>query len=294
MEWERDEENEPVHAWSRYAVSTRWTPRSASHILMHNGVHMGVVWILNVCSIQVSRWCKIELHEGRLVSISHVQRCFLTRPSRQNVDSHSRFPENGTRDEAKGRCGNKCWNLDTVQEVARNECLAGFHQPQDRCFQGVRWWLQHPEDPLDVSLCRTDSSIQSLGIVFCRETRTSKWNEPQGRLEHLQSQSQLPVTGDHFSASHSLLQNGRAQSPSPRSESGEQRCRLQSPPFRCWSGSPTGFPVRCEARIHGTPKPAWWKASWRFNQCLQIITRQYATRNAPRGDVQWHAGVYEA
>jgi hypothetical protein len=29
------------------------------------------------------------------------------------------------------------------------------------------------------------------------------------------------------------FKNQRAQSPSPHSASGEQRCRLQSPPFRC-------------------------------------------------------------
>jgi len=54
----------------------------------------------------------------------------------------------------------------------------------------------------------------------------------------------------------------------PRSALGEQRCRLQSVPFRCWSGSPPDLPGICEARIHGTPEPPWWKASWRYDQWL--------------------------
>jgi len=53
-------------------------------------------------------------------------------------------------------------------------------------------------------------------------------------------------------------------------------------------------PVICEAWIHGTPKPPWWKASWCYNPRLQSITQQYARPNAPRGNVQQHMGVYQA
>jgi len=82
--------------------------------------------------------------------------------------------------------------------------------------------------------------------------------------------------------------------PSPRSASGENHCRLQSPLFRCWSGCPTQPAVISKARIHGTPKPLWWNASWCYDQRLQSITRQYARCNAPRGNIQQHAGVYKA
>jgi len=158
----------------------------------------------------------------------------------------------------------------------------------------VRCQLQLSEDPLDVSLGRTDSSIRRLATVFCRETWTRTYNELQGRLEPLQSQSKLPATSNHRSALQPLLRSQRAQSASPRSASGEQRCLMQSPPFRCWSGCPPEPPVICEARIHGTPKPSWWKASWRYDQRLQSITRQYARRTAPRGNIPRHTGVYQA
>jgi len=88
--------------------------------------------------------------------------------------------------------------------------------------------------------------------------------------------------------------NQRAQSPSPRSASGGQRCRLHSPPFRWWSGCPPELPVISEARIHGTPTPPWWQASWWYNQRLQSITRPYARRNAPCGIIQQYPGVYQA
>jgi len=162
---------------------------------------------------------------------------------------------------------------------------------RDRCFQGVKCQLQLSEDPLNVSLGQTASSIRSLATVLCREPWISTWNDSQERLERLQSQSQLPAARKHLSASYSLLPNQRAQSPSPRSASREHRCHLQSPPFRHWSGCPPELPVICEAQIHGTPKPPWWKASWRYNQRLQSITRQYARCNAPGDNKQWHAGV---
>jgi hypothetical protein len=65
-----------------------------------------------------------------------------------------------------------------------------------------------------------------------RHEQAQKTN-PQGWLEHLQSQSQQPVTSNDLSASQSLLRNQRGQSPTHRSALGEQRCRLQSLPFRC-------------------------------------------------------------
>jgi hypothetical protein len=42
----------------------------------------------------------------------------------------------------------------------------------------------------------------------------------------------VPATSNHLSAWHPLLRDKRAQSPSPRLALGEQRCCLQSPPFR--------------------------------------------------------------
>jgi len=58
--------------------------------------------------------------------------------------------------------------------------------------------------------------------------------------------------------------------------------------------APPGLPVICEARIHGAPKPLWWKASWRYDHRLQSITRQYTRRNTPRVNIQRHAGIYQA
>jgi len=51
MEWEGDERNEPVPAWSCNPVSTSRKPRSASRIQSHNWVHLGIVRILYVCAI---------------------------------------------------------------------------------------------------------------------------------------------------------------------------------------------------------------------------------------------------
>jgi len=183
--------------------------------------------------------------------------------------------------------------LGTVQEAARNKLLEGLYLQWDRYFQRVGCWLRHSEDPLDVSLGRTDSSIWSLATVFSQETWTSTWNKPQGQFERLQSQSQLHAASNHHSASHSLLRNQRAQSPSRHPESGEQRCHLQSPPFRCWSVCPHRLPVVCKARSHATPKLPWWNASWRNAQSLQNITRQYTRHNAPRGNIQRHTVVYQ-
>jgi len=185
MGWEGDEGNESVPVWSCNPDSMRRKPRSASRIQSHNWVHMGSVRILYVCSIYISRWCNIELHGGCLASFSYLQRCFLTRLSRQQGEGQRQYPENGTRKEAKGRWANKCWTLDTVQEAAPNEHLAGLYQLRDRCFEGVGYRLQLSEDPPDVSLGQTDSSIRSLATVFCHATWTSIWNEPQGWLERL-------------------------------------------------------------------------------------------------------------
>ena len=102
------------------------------------------------------------------------------------------------------------------------------------------------------------------------------------------------AASNRLSVSNSLLRNQRAQSPSPHSALGEQCCRLHSPPFRCWSACPPEVPGKLEAWIPGMPKPPWWKASWHFDQRLQSITWQYARHNAPRGNIQPHAGVYQA
>jgi len=97
---------------------------------------------------------------------------FLSREGRQKGKGHSQCLENGARAEAKGRRGNKCWIMDAIQDAARNERPAGFYQPRDRCFEGVRCRLQLSKDPFDVSLGQIDSSILSLATVFCRETWT--------------------------------------------------------------------------------------------------------------------------
>jgi len=242
----------------------------------------------------MSWWCNIELPGRCHASFSHLQRCLLTRVSRLKGEAQSKCPGNGTREEAKGRRRNNCWYSDAIQDAALNEHLAGIYQPRDRHFQGVQSQLQLSEDPLDGSLGRTDLSIQTLASAFWRGAWSSTWNEPQGRLERLQSQSEPPAARIHYSASHSLLRNQRAEFPSPCSASREQRCHLQSPPFRSWSGCTPELPVICEARIHGTPKMPWWKASWHYDQRLQSITRQYAKHNAPRNNVHRHTGVYQA
>ena len=84
-----------------------------------------------------------------------------------------------------------------------------------------------------------------------------------------------------------------AQSPSPGSPSGEQHSNLQSPPFLCWSGFRPVLLVICEARIHGAPKPLWWKPFWCYYQKLQSITRQNPRHNAQGGNIQQHSGVYQ-
>jgi len=159
---------------------------------------MGIVKILCVCLIYISRWCNIELHGRRFVLFSHLQRCFPTRARRQKGECQRQCPENRTCGGAKGRCGNKCWNLDSFQEAARHECLVGLYQPRERCFQRVRCQLQLAKDPLDVSLGRTDLSIWSLATVFLHETWTSTYNKHQGRLECFQSQSQLAAASITF------------------------------------------------------------------------------------------------
>jgi len=294
MQWEVEEANEPVAAWSCNPVSTRRKPHSSSHFQSHNWVHTGIVIILNLCSIWISRWCYIPLRGGHLASFSHIQRWFLSWASRQKGKGQSQCPDNRTCEEEKRRWGNKCWNLDAVQEAVRNEHLPELDQPRNRYFQGVICWLQLSKYPLDVSLGRTDSSILSLPTLFCPETWRSTHDEPQGRLECLQSQSQLPATSDHMLVLHSLLRNQRSQSPSPPSALGEQCGRLQSLLFGCWSGRSPKLLVICKAQIHGTRKPPWWKASWRYDQGLQRITRQYTRRNTLHGNVQRHTVVSQA
>jgi len=111
--------------------------------------------------------------EDALHCVPNIQRGFHTRPSRKERKGQRQCHENRTREHATGRRGNTCWNLDTVQIAARNECLVGSYEPWDRCLEGVRCWLQLSEDPLDVSLGRTDPLIRSLATVFGRETWTS-------------------------------------------------------------------------------------------------------------------------
>jgi len=173
MEWEGDEGNEPVPAWSCNTASIRRKPSSASHFQSHTWVHAGNVGILYVCSIWISRQCNIELHGRCLALFPHLQRCFLTWASQQIGESQCLCPENGTPEEAKGRRGIKFCNLDTVQDAVRNECLAGLYQPWDRCFHAVRCRLQLAKDPLDAALGHTDSSIRSLATVFCRDAWSS-------------------------------------------------------------------------------------------------------------------------
>jgi len=183
--------------------------------------------------------------EDALHCFHTLKEVFLLRRDSRTAKADSQCPENGTRDEAKGRRGNLCWDLDAIQDAAPNECLVGSYLPRDTCFQGGRCQLQRCKNPPDVSLGRTDSLIRSVPTVFCPETGTSTWNEPQGWLERLQSQSELPAISNNFSASHSLLHDCSAWSPSPHSVSGEQRCRLQIPPFRCWSDCPPELPLKC-------------------------------------------------
>jgi len=56
--------------------------------------------------------------------------------------------------------------------------------------------------------------------------------------------------------------------------------------------APPDYPVIWEARIHGPPKPPWWKESWRYDQTHQSIIGQSVRSNAPHGNSQQHAGVY--
>jgi hypothetical protein len=116
MEWEGDEGNQPVPAWSCNPVSMRQKPWSVSHIQSRNWVHMGIVRIHYVYSILISRWCNFKLCAGRLTLFSHHQRCFLTRASRQLGKSQSQCTENGTWKETKGRRRNKYWNFDTCKK----------------------------------------------------------------------------------------------------------------------------------------------------------------------------------
>jgi len=180
---------------------------------------------------------------------------FLTWTSWKKSEGPRQCPENGTDEKANGRQENIFWNLDTIQEAARNECLLGSHRPQNRGFQRVECRLQLSEDSLDVTLGWTELLVPSLPIKICPETWTSRYNESQGRLECLQSQTPLPAACNHHSASHSLIQNQRAQYPSPRTVSGEQRSHMQSIIFLCWLGGIPELPGICKAWIHGTPKP---------------------------------------
>jgi hypothetical protein len=129
MEWKGDEGNQLVPAWSCNSDSTRRKPHSASHIQLHNWVQTGIVRSLHVWSILIPRWCNIALSRGRIASCTHVQRCFATQASQWQREGQTYCPDNRTREEAQGRRGNKCWNLDAVQEVVRNELLTAIHQP---------------------------------------------------------------------------------------------------------------------------------------------------------------------
>jgi len=125
MEWKGDEENEPVPVWRCNLLFTRRKPSTASNNQSHNRVHTGIIWILYVFSIYISQWCNIELPGERVVSFSHLQRCFLPWASWERGESQSQCPENRTREEAKGRRWNQCWHIDTIQEVALDEGQVG-------------------------------------------------------------------------------------------------------------------------------------------------------------------------
>jgi len=179
------------------------------------------------------------------------------------------------------RSGGK-WMPSRILSAMRERCRRS--KMPTSTFRSSSWCLFGSNRFVDTKPC---NSVRP-------EPWTSTYNGPHVWLERLQSQSQLPDASTHLSASCSLLRNERAQSPSPRSASGEQRCRLHSPPVLCWSGFPTELPVIWELPIQGTPKPLWWKTSWCYHHWLQSITQQYARRNAPPGNVQCHAGVYQA
>ena len=173
MQWEGDEGNELVPAWSCNPVSTRRKARPASHIHLRNWVHTGIVRILYVYSISISQCCNIELHVRRLASFSHIQECCLTQASRQKGESQSQSPESVTWEEVQCRGGNRCWDCDAIQDAAWNHRQVGLYQLQDRGFQGVRFRLQLSEDTLNVSLGQTDLSICSLATEFSWGTWTS-------------------------------------------------------------------------------------------------------------------------
>jgi len=257
MEWKGDEGNEPVPVWCCNPVSTRWNPHSLSHIQSR----FEYTWAL----LKVYMYAGYTPHDG--ATLSYMEDAWRHFHTFKNVFFLGRAGKkvkakaNALRIELvkKRKVDNekKRWNLDSIQGAARNEILAGSYQPCDTCFQGVTCRLQLSNDPLQVSLGHTDSSIRSLATVFCPESWTSTWNQPQRLLERLRSQSQMPATSNHLSVSHSQLRNQRAQSPMPRSVSGECRSYLRIPPFWCWSGSSPDLPVICEAQIDGTLKPPW-------------------------------------
>ena len=126
VEWKGDDGNVQVPIWSWNPVPSRLKPHSVSDIQSDNWVHIGIVWIRNVCSIYISRWCKIEFNVGCVAFISQHLCRFLIWVSQLNGEAQSHCPENGTCKEANARRENNLPNLDPSKMWRETNAREGY------------------------------------------------------------------------------------------------------------------------------------------------------------------------
>jgi hypothetical protein len=164
---------------------------------------------------------------------SHIQRWFLTQASRQKAKAKGnalrtelmkkqKVDENvnaETWKPSKKRRKMNTW-LDYISHKidVSKELDAYFNCPK---IQLMSHWVEQIRRHRAFQQYSTESHEQAH-----KTNLKDGWNASNHNLNYL-------ATSNHRSVSHPVLQSQRAQSPSPPSASGEQRCCIPSPSFRC-------------------------------------------------------------
>jgi len=293
MKWNGHEWIEPVPSWSCSPVSTRREPRSATHIQRRNWVHTGIVRILDVCSIYIFWRCSFKLHAGRPALFSHLERCFLTWASRQ-----------------KAKAKAIALRTELVKKRKVNEEINAETWMQSKKRREMNAWRDHSSHEVDVSKeLDADFNFPNIRLMPRWVEQIRRYGALQQYSAERHEQAHKTNLKDGWNASnHNLnylpqvitfqrrvlcfeIRELNLQAHAQRRENSTAAWKV--PPSAGDLAAPPMLPVICEARIHVTPKLPRCKASWRYDHRLPSITRQYTRHDAPHGNTQRHAGVYQ-